>query len=120
MFRKSLKHAVDGLIFTIKSERNFQIHLILLTITIIAGLFFDITKIEWLFIIVISAMVLFAELINTAVELTLDWLEPNHDDVVKIVKDVCAGSVLVCSIGAFIMGMIIFIPYGVHFLLRFL
>lgn len=116
MFRKSMKHAVDGIIFTMKSERNFQIHLVLLTITVLAGLFFGVTKIEWLFITVISSMVLFAELINTAVERTLDWLEPNHHDVVKIVKDVCAGAVLVCAIGAFIMGMIIFIPYGVNFL----
>lgn len=116
MFRKSMKHAVDGIIFTIKSERNFQIHLVLLTLTIIAGLFFNITTIEWLFVVVISSMVLFAELINTAVERTLDWLEPNHHDVVKIVKDVCAGAVLVCAIGAFIMGIIIFTPYIVHFI----
>ncbi len=115
MFRKSMKHAVDGIIFTIKSERNFKIHLVLLTLTVMAGLFFNITTIEWLFVTVISSMVLFAELINTAVERTLDWLEPNHHDVVKTVKDVCAGAVLVCAIGAFIMGMLIFIPYVVHF-----
>jgi len=111
MFQKSMKHAIDGIIYAIKSERNFQIHLILLTFTVIVGLFFSITTIEWLVIITISSMVLFAELINTAIERMLDWLEPNHHDVVKIVKDLCAGAVLVCSIGAFIIGMIIFIPY---------
>lgn len=119
MFRKSMKHAVDGIIFTMKSERNFQIHLVLLTLTVIAGLFFKITTAEWLFVVVISSMVLFAELINTAVERTLDWLEPNHHDVVKIVKDVCAGAVLVCAIGAFIMGIIIFTPYIVNFIHAF-
>ncbi len=113
-FIKSFNHAIDGVIYTIKNERNFRIHLILLSITIIIGLFFHLTTTEWLFITVISSMVLFAELINTAVENTLDWLEPNHHDDVKIVKDVCAGAVLVTAVGAIIMGIIIFTPYVVE------
>lgn len=116
MFRKSMKHAIDGLIFTTISERNFKIHLSILSLVTIAGLFFHITTVEWLFIVVIGSMVLFSELINTAVEKTLDWLEPNHHDVVKIVKDICAGAVLVCAIGAAIIGIIIFIPYIMHFI----
>jgi diacylglycerol kinase len=115
-----MKHAVDGLIFTIKSERNFRIHLVILFLTVIIGLLFGITNIEWLFITVISSVVLFAELINTAIEKFLDWLEPNHHDIVKIVKDVCAGAVLVSSMGAVIVGLIIFIPYGIDLALIFL
>lgn len=111
MFRRSMKHAIDGIIHTIKSERNFRIHLILLTLTVIAGLVFRLTLYEWIAITIISTMVLFAELINTAVEKTLDWLEPNHHEVVKIVKDVSAGAVLVCAIGAIIVGIIIFTPH---------
>jgi len=111
MFRKSLHHAIDGIIHTVKNERNFRIHLILLFFTFIAGLYFSITLTEWSIITIIASMVLFSELINTAVENTLDWLEPNHHSVVKTVKDVCAGAVLVCAIGAFIIGMIIFLPY---------
>lgn len=114
MFRRSMKHAIDGIIHTIKSERNFRIHMVILIITIIAGLFFRITLIEWLAIILISTMVLFAELINTAFEKTLDWLEPNHDEVVKIVKDVSAGAVLVCAVGAVLIGILIFTPHMVE------
>ncbi len=116
VFIKSFRHAIDGIIHTIINENNFRIHLVLLTLTICFGLYFKIETFEWLFIIVISSMVLFAELINTAVENTLDWLEPNHHDVVKVVKDVCAGAVLVTAIGAFIMGIIIFTP---HFITLF-
>lgn len=111
MFRKSMKHAIDGIIHAIRTERNFRIHLVLLSLTTIAGLYFDITTTEWLSITIIASMVLFSELINTAVENTLDWLEPNHHETVKIVKDVCAGAVLVCAIGAAIIGIIIFTPH---------
>lgn len=113
-FIKSFRHAIDGVIHTIKNEANFRIHLVLMTVTVCFGLYFGITMTEWLFIIVISSMVLFAELINTAVENTLDWLEPGHHDVVKIVKDVCAGAVLVTAVGALIMGIIIFTPYFIE------
>ncbi len=111
MIRKSMKHAIDGILFTLIHERNFQIHLVILTFTILAGLYYHLTDIEWMIITIISTMVLFSELINTAVENTLDWLEPNHHDVIKIVKDVCAGAVLVCAIGAVIIGVIIFLPH---------
>lgn len=111
MFRKSMKHAIDGILHTIITERNFRIHLVLLSLTIIAGIFFKIARYEWLCIASIASMVLFSELINTAVENTLDWLEPNHHETVKIVKDVCAGAVLVCAIGAAIIGIIIFTPH---------
>lgn len=117
MFRKSMKHAIDGIIHTIMTERNFRIHLVLLTITTILGILLRIETVEWLSIIIIASMVLFSELINTAVENTLDWLEPNHHDTVKIVKDVCAGAVLVCAIGAAIVGSIIFIPHFLNFFL---
>jgi len=116
MFRKSLKHAIDGIIHTIKSERNFRIHLILLCITVVFGIYFRVNEIEWLSITTIAVMVLFSELINTAVENTLDWLEPNHHETVKIVKDICAGAVLVCAIGALIIGIIIFTPYVIALL----
>lgn len=110
-----MKHAIDGIIHTILTERNFRIHLVLLTLTTLLGLFFRIETVEWLSIIIIASMVLFSELINTAVENTLDWLEPNHHETVKIVKDVCAGAVLVCAIGAAIIGSIIFIPHFLKF-----
>ena len=115
-FIKSFNHAIDGLIHTIKHENNFRIHLSILTLTVIGGLYFKISMTEWLFITAISSMVLFAELINTAVENTLDWLEPGHHDVVKIVKDVCAGAVLVTAIGALIMGILIFTPHVIALL----
>jgi len=118
IFLKSFKHAIDGIIHTIRNERNFRIHLFILTFVVIFGIYFALTATEWLFITVISSMVLFAELINTAVENTLDWLEPGHHNVVKIVKDVCAGAVLVTAIGAIVMGIIIFTPHLVTLFLH--
>lgn len=120
MLKKSMKHAIDGLIFTYQTERNFRIHTVALFLVVIAGFFFNVTSTEWILLLLVSALVLFAECINTAVEHTLDWIEPNYDEVVKRVKDICAGAVLITAIGAAIIGFIIFLPYVYTFIISFL
>mgnify|MGYP001164636459 CR=1 FL=1 len=111
MFKKSMRHALDGIIFTFKSERNFRIHLIVYLFMVILSFYLDISILEWLFLHLVSALVIISEIFNTAIEKTLDWLEPNHHDVVKVVKDICAGGVLISAITAVIIGLIIFVPH---------
>ena len=116
MFRKSMRHALDGLIFTFKSERNFRIHICAYFLMVIISFYFDISIFEWLFLHLVAAQVIVSEIFNTAIEKTLDWLEPNHHNVVKTVKDICAGGVLISSIAAVIIGLIIFVPHIIqHF-----
>lgn len=111
MLLKSFKHAIDGIIHTYKNERNFKIHSLIFILVIILGFYFDIKTYEWLDILLISSFVLSAEMFNTAIEHTLDWLQPNYHKIVKLVKDISAGAVLVSAIFAVIIGLIIFVPY---------
>ena len=109
-FLKSFKYAFEGIASSIKSERNVIVHFLIMILVIISGLCFHISKTEWLICIILFGLVISAELMNTAIETTLDLCHPEKNDKVKLAKDVAAGSVLVTAISAAIIGLLIFIP----------
>jgi len=107
---KSFKYAFNGILYAIRSQHNMWIHISILILVIIAGLFFNIAHIEWIVIAIVSGMVLMAEMFNTAIEVFLDAKYPNKNKAVGLVKDIAAGSVLLAAIAAAITGFIIFVP----------
>lgn len=109
-FIKSFKYAIDGICLSIKFERNVKIHIIIMFLVIIAGFIFKINKYEWIVCIVCFAIVIGGELFNTAIERIVNVIIPYKDDKAKNIKDISAGAVLVLAIGAFIIGLIIFVP----------
>ena len=71
-YYKSLMHAIDGIIYAIKYEHNMIIILAAAIVAVIAGLVFNISSVEWFFVILIIGLVAAAEMINTAIEATID------------------------------------------------
>lgn len=106
----SFKYAIQGIIVTIKSERNIKIHIFIMLLVIIAGIMLKISKIDWIICIILFAIVIGGELFNTAIETVVDMVMPEKNDKAKFAKDVSAGAVLILAIGAAIVGLIIFIP----------
>ena len=102
---RSFGYAWKGLRQCIGKEQNLSFHLIT---TIIL---FDITRTEWMIIILCIGMVVAAELFNTAIERLVDLVSPERHPIAGQVKDIAAGAVLVCAVAAAIIGGIIFIPY---------
>lgn len=80
-------------------------------LVILASFYFHVSRVEWLILILCIAFVISAELINTAIEISLDYLAKEHHVKVEAAKDIAAGGVLVTAIGAAIIGLIIFLPY---------
>ena len=78
---------------------------------VLSGLSFGISKVELLIILLISAQVICLEMVNTAIERTVDLVTSEYHIYAKIAKDVAAGAVLVAAIFATIIGGIIFLPY---------
>jgi diacylglycerol kinase len=72
--------------------------------------YFHISELEWLAIILVSGLVLTAEVLNTALEELCDMLRDTHDPHVGKIKDLAAGAVLLASATALIVGLIIFLP----------
>ena len=108
-FLNSFKYAFQGILTSFKSERNMKVHFLIMFLVIILGLLYKISKVEWMICIILFSIVIAGELINTAIEITVDIAMPEKNEKAKKAKDVSAGAVLVLAIGAAIIGLIIFI-----------
>ena len=109
--RIGFNHALDGLVHAYQTQINLKIHLVVAALVVVAGLFVQLSVIEWLFITLAIFMVIIAELANTAIESLTDMITLKFSPHAKAAKDVAAGMVLVASLGAVIIGLIIFLPY---------
>jgi len=107
----SAGNAIRGWAVFFRSERNARIQLISLVLVISAGIWLDINRFEWIAVLSISALVLALEMVNTSLESILDHLHPDKHIEVQKAKDVAAGAVLLASLFAFIIGLIVFLPY---------
>ena len=105
---ESFNNAINGIIDTVRTERNMKIHLIVALGILIISFFFDITKYEFLVLAVTITMVIAAELINTAIEATIDMTTNYYHPLAKIAKNAAAGAVLITAINALLVGYIIF------------
>lgn len=105
---ESFNNAITGIIDTVRTERNMKIHLIVALGILIVSFFFDISKYEFLILVVTITMVIAAELINTAIEAAIDMTTNYYHPLAKIAKNAAAGAVLVAAISAVLVGYVIF------------
>ena len=106
----SFKYATEGFISAFKTERNMKMHIFIMICVIIAGILLKINNLEWIICILLFGIVIGAELINTAIEITVDLAMPEKNEKAKLAKDIAAAGVFVVSITAAIVGMLIFLP----------
>lgn len=107
----SFKYAFIGIYEGLKSQWNFKFHLLAACLVIALGFYFEVSKMEWCVSLICCALVISLELINTAIELLCDFVEPNKNEKIRIIKDISAAGVLVSAIVALVIGVIIFLPY---------
>lgn len=108
---KRFLYPIQGFITLLKKDVNFVIHLIAAVMVIIFSFYFQITKVEWMFVIIAIFSVLFMEVINTSVEYVVDLVTEDYHELAKHAKDTAAFAVLLSSIMSAIIGIIIFMPY---------
>ena len=110
-FIKGFGYAFAGIRQMLLHERNFKVHVLALIVVISAGFYFHITTNEWLILILISALVLALETINSAIEKLCDLYTKETHPQIKLIKDIAAGAVLIAAIFAVIIALIIFKKY---------
>lgn len=108
---KSFRHAFRGILTSFVIGRNIKVHYIAALVAVLGGLYFGISKVEFLIILLVSSLVICLEMVNTSIERTVDLVTSEYHVYAKIAKDVAAGAVLVAAIFATIIGGIIFLPY---------
>jgi len=106
----SFRYAGNGIIFTIKSQRNIRIHCVAACLAIALSWYLSISKMEWLWIFLSIALVMITETLNTAVESVVDLATSLHHPLAKHAKDTAAGAVLLSTVFAVMVGTIIFVP----------
>ncbi len=108
---KSFTHAGRGLWIFVKSTHNAWIHLVFLAVAVALGIYFSITVVEWMVLVLAGGFVLVAEAFNTAIEIDIDLTSPEYHPYAKDTKDVAAGAVLIAATTALIIGFFIFGHY---------
>lgn len=107
---RSFGYAFSGIIAFLKSEPNGRVHAVVTPLVIAAGLYVRLSLVEWCVLVLVIGLVWITEMLNTAVEKTMDHLSPERHESVKFVKDVAAGAVLISAVVAVAAGLIIFVP----------
>lgn len=109
-FIQGFGYALNGIWHAAVTQLNFRVHLVAALVAVYAGYALHISTNEWLWIILCIAMVLIAELFNTALEFLTDLVSPEYNKKAGLVKDMGAGAVLITAICALVIGLIIFVP----------
>lgn len=107
---RSFGYAWAGLRQAFKAEPNFRIHVCGSLMAISLGLFFKISMLEWLMVLVACGMVWTAELFNSVIEKMLDYLAPERHEKIRNIKDMSAAAVFIAAVVAFLIGILIFLP----------
>lgn len=106
----NFKYCFEGIIYALRNEQSMISHFVIALLTIILGFIVKLSKIEWFVVIILIALVIAVEFINTSVEAVVDMVMPDIHPLAKIAKDTASTAVLVVSFAAFIIGLIIYMP----------
>jgi diacylglycerol kinase (ATP) len=107
---KSFVYAWEGIVSFFRWEHNAQIHLAITFLVLVLSVTLGVNKWEAIAVVFSIAFVWVTEMINTAIEKTLDFISVQRHPQIKLIKDIAAGSVLIASVSAVIAGAFIFIP----------
>jgi diacylglycerol kinase (ATP) len=105
---RSFHHAFAGIVHATRTQRNLRIHLIAAAIVLAATLFLHLQRPYVIGLVIMVAVVLAFELINTALEAVVDLMTQVHHPLAQIAKDAAAGAVLVVAFAAVIVGYLTF------------
>lgn len=109
-YKKSLFHAIEGIVYCLRYEHNMIIIVIATLIVTVIGFIFKIHPFEWLFVISMFGAISACEMINSSMEAAIDLTTSEIHPLAKIAKDTASSATLILCITSAIGGCIIFIP----------
>jgi len=107
---KSANLAIEGIIYAVKTQRHMRLHLFATLAALMLGLVLNITRTEFILLCMAILLVLVTEMLNTAIETTVDLISAEYHPMAKNAKDVAAGVVLIASMGSLMLGYLILYP----------
>lgn len=104
----SFNAAIEGFLHVIRTQRNMRIHFAIGVLVLLAGIYFNFSRMEMVILCLTVGFVLVSEMFNTVVEFLLDRLIESHDEKVRVIKDISAGTTLVASVISVIVAYFLF------------
>lgn len=110
-FWRAFGHATRGIVTVFQEERNMRKHSVFALLTLLAGWLFGLSLAEWVWLVLVIALVFLMEIMNTCLENVIDLItDHTFHPLGKKVKDMAAGAVLVSACLACFVGVVIFLP----------
>ncbi len=107
---KSVGYAFKGAYLLITTEASIKVQFFIGVVMTIAGVCFHLSVLEWIIQILVIALIMALEGMNTAIEEIANFIHPEHHPKIGLIKDIAAGAVFIFAIAAAIIGLMIYIP----------
>ena len=107
---RSFGHAIEGIVYAARTQPNLRVHLLVAVAVLAATLFVNLQRGETIAVVVLIAVVIAMELMNTAIESVVDLLTATHHPLAKSAKDAAAGAVFIVALAAVVVGALVFLP----------
>lgn len=108
-FAGTFKNSFKGIRLALKSERNIRIHFVVALMVMSAGIVLKFTPLEYSILLIAIAIVIIAEMVNSAIEFSLDAIFHNrYSKLVGMAKDIAAGAVMVATFISISIGILLF------------
>ncbi|MCB0461436.1 MAG: diacylglycerol kinase family protein [Flavobacteriaceae bacterium] len=107
---KSIGYAFKGAYYLIATEASIKVQFAIGIIITIAGFYFELSTTEWMIQILVIALIMAFEGLNTAIEEIANFIHPEYHKKIGLIKDISAGAVFIFAIAAIIIGLIIYLP----------
>ena len=107
---ESFNRAASGIIYCLRTQRNFRIHVFAAGAVLLLSLWFRLSKWEFLLVLAAIFLVLITEVINTAIEATIDLITDRYHPLAATAKNLAAGAVILAAVFAVLTGYIVFFP----------
>jgi len=107
---EACRHAGHGMRIAFRTERNLKVQVVMYVVVLVLAWLLGLSFFEMALLILAATVVVTLEMINTAVERFTDIVEPKYSGVVRHIKDIAAGAVMVASVAAVVVGILLFLP----------
>jgi len=104
-------YAIRGIVAVIDTETNMKIHVLAMITIVGLALYVQLSRLDWMILIMCIGWIITMEMINTAIEQFCDFVQDDIDPLIGRIKDIAAGAVLISAITVFIIGFMLFLPY---------
>lgn len=109
-FTSSIKNSVNGLVYAYLNEQSLTLHALLTIFVLASGFYFNISKIQWAILVVVMAIIIVTELLNTAIEAVVDLVTKEYHELAKVAKDCASAAAFVSSLVALGLYLYVFVP----------